>query len=314
MTDTILVENLEKRYRATLPGRPGRTAIEGFNLRVPSGGITGLLGPNGSGKSTAIKVLLGLIKPTSGNALVLGRDSWRESLRIREDIAYVPAERTVLEWMRVRRFIEGVASLSKKWDAQYASRLMRKWEIDENAALDELSTGARSKLLLIAALARRTQILVLDEPTTGLDPRVIDDALAELVSASADGTTILLVSHHIDVVDRICDRVTIMSRGRAVLTSDLDDLRSSWAVIEVVGHPQPDAMEKWEETASVTHHPDHSTLVVRSSPAHAVERIRSDGARVLSLRPLTLRDVYRQVTPASDIEEDLPDADTNHLA
>jgi ABC-2 type transport system ATP-binding protein len=297
VSDAIVVERLVKRFPALIPGRAARIAVDGLDLRVQEGRVTGLLGPNGSGKTTTINVLLGLTKPTSGRATVFGRDVWRESLGIRSRVAYVPAERTVFDWMQVGKFIGGVTSLSKRWDSEYADRLIRRWEIDKRASMGQLSTGARTRVLLVAALARRPDILLLDEPTTGLDPAATDDALSELIGFAADGTTIVLVTHHIEVVDRICDRVTIMSSGHALLTSDLEDMRSSWAVIDVTGPSRPEEMHQWEEVTSATRRDEYTRLIVHANPAAVVDRLRLLGAEIASVHPLTLREVYLGVTP-----------------
>jgi ABC-2 type transport system ATP-binding protein len=304
VSDAIVVEHLVKRFPALIPGRAARIAVDGLDLRVQEGRVTGLLGPNGSGKTTTIKILLGLTKPTSGRATVFERDVWRESLGIRSRVAHVPAERTVFDWMQVGKFVGGVAALSKRWDSDYADRLIRRWEIDKRASMGQLSTGARTRVLLVAALARRPDILLLDEPTTGLDPAATDDALSELIGFAADGTTIVLVTHHIDVVDRICDRVTIMSGGRALLTSDLEDMRSSWAVIDVTGPSRPDEMHQWEEVTSATRRDEYTRLIVHSQPAAVVDRLRLLGAEIASVHPLTLREVYMTITPRA-ADEDL---------
>ena len=297
MSDAIVVEHLGKRFPALIPGRPARIAVDGLDLEVPEGRVTGLLGPNGSGKTTTIKILLGLTKPTSGRATVFGRDAWRESLGIRSRVAYVPAERTVFDWMQVGKFIGGVASLSNRWDSEYADRLIRRWEIDKRASMGHLSTGARTRVLLVAALARRPDILLLDEPATGLDPSATDDALSELIGFAADGTTIVLVTHQIEVVDRICDRVTIMSSGHALLTSDLEDMRSSWAAIDVTGESRPEEMHQWEEVTSATRRDEYTRLIVHAKPAAVIDRLRLIGAEIASVHPLTLREVYMAITP-----------------
>jgi ABC-2 type transport system ATP-binding protein len=313
VSDAILVEDLVKQFPAFIPGRAPRSAVDGLDLRVQEGGVTGLLGPNGSGKTTTIKVLLGLTKPTSGRATVFGQDAWRESSGIRSRVAYVPAERTVFDWMQVGKFIDGVARLSKRWDSDYANRLMRRWEIDNRARLGHLSTGARSKILLVAALARRPDILLLDEPATGLDPAATDDALSELVGFAAEGTTILLLTHQIDVVDRICDRVKIMSRGRALFTSDLEHMRSSWAVIDITGQSRPEEMHRWEEVTSATERNEYTRLLVHAQPAAVVDRLRLIGAEIASVRPLALREVYLAITPRAE-DDDSQHADANNLA
>jgi ABC-2 type transport system ATP-binding protein len=297
VTDAVATHDLSKRYRELLPGKRGRRpALSGLDLHLPRGAITGLLGPNGAGKTTLVRLLLGLSRPTSGSATVLGRDTRRESLAIRREVAFVPESRSLFGWMRVDHFVAGVASLSPGWDASYAARLLERWEIDRRVRLRELSHGTRSRLLLLVALARRASLLLLDEPTTGLDPAMVDDALSELTIAAADGATILLVTHRIEEVERICDRIVVLTEGRSSLQADLDELRASWRVIEVAGHPAPDRLHSWEEVGAVMPFGEHVRLLVRSGSEAVVTRLRLLGATVVDVRPLTLREIYLATT------------------
>jgi ABC-2 type transport system ATP-binding protein len=296
VTDAIVTHGLTKRYgrwRRT----PSRPALDGLDLRVPGGGITGLLGPNGAGKTTLVRLLLGLAHPTAGSAMVFGRDTSRESLAIRRDVAFVPESRAVFGWMRVADFAAGVAALSTRWDAGYAATLMKRWQLDGRARVRELSHGTRCRLFLLVALARRTPLLVLDEATTGLDPATVEEALSELAGAAADGATILLVTHRLDEVERICDHVVLLDNGRCVLQSDLDELRASWRVIEVAGHAAPERMATWEEVGAVMPYGEHVRLLVRTAPEAVVDRLRVLGATVIDVRPLTLREIYLASTP-----------------
>ena len=299
MTDAIVTEGLTKRYGGWPRSSSRPPALDGLDLRVPTGGITGLLGPNGAGKTTLVRILLGLAQATGGGATVLGRDVRRESLAIRRDVAFVPEARSLFGWMRVANLVAGVAALSSRWDAAYAALLVKRWQIDERARVRELSHGTRSRLFLLVALARRAPLLVLDEPTTGLDPATVDDALSELTGAAADGATILLVTHRLDEVERICDRVVLLGGGRCVLDSDLDDLRASWRVIEVAGHAAPDLMRKWTEVGAVVPFGEHVRLLVRTDPEAVVDRVRLLGGTVIDVRALTLREIYLASTPNS---------------
>ncbi len=292
MTDAIVTDGLTKRY-AALRGAPDHPpALDRLDLRVSAGGITGVLGPNGAGKSTLVNLLLGLARPSAGSATVLGRDVRRDSLGIRRDVAFVPESRSLFGWMRAERFVAGVAELSSRWDAAYAARLTARWEIDGRMRLRELSQGTRSRLLLLAALARRAPLILLDEPTTGLDPRTVDDVLSELAGAAADGATILLVTHRLDEVERICDRVVLLDGGRSVMQADLDALRAAWRVIEVAGHPAAERMRTWQEVVAVLPFGDHVRVMVRADPQAVVERVRLLGATVVDVRTLTLREIY----------------------
>ena len=300
MTDAIRTDGLVKRYRrfARTGRRTERTSLAGLDFSVPEGGITGLLGPNGAGKTTAVRILLGLARPDSGSAWVFGLDVHHDSLAIRERVSFVPAERALFEWMRAEQLVAEVARWSARWDAERAMRLMARWEIDGRARVRELSSGMRSRLLLLIALSRGASLLVLDEPTTGLDPEAVDDALSELAIAAADGATVLLVTHRLEEVERICDRVVIMDQGRALVQADLDDLRAGWRVIEIAGHPVIDRLSSWEGVAHVTRFGEHARLLVRSDADAVLARLRMLGAEVTSERQLTLREIYLAITRA----------------
>jgi ABC-2 type transport system ATP-binding protein len=315
LTDAIRTDALVKRYRRL--SRSGRmsehTAVAGLDFSVPQGGITGLLGRNGAGKTTAVRMLLGLIRPTSGSASVLGHDAQRDSLAIRERTAFVPAERAIFGWMRADQFVSGVARWSKSWDAERATRLMDRWRIDGRARMRELSSGTQSRLLLLVALARGASLLVLDEPTTGLDPEAVEDALFELAIAAADGATVLLVTHRLEEVERICDRVVVMDEGRALLQADLDDLRAAWRAIDVANHSVLDRVTTWEEVAHVKRYgEDHARLLVHTDADAVMDRLRMLGAEVTSERPLTLREIYLAIT-RTDVDAPA-DADRDDLA
>jgi ABC-2 type transport system ATP-binding protein len=309
VSDAVRTTGLSKHYRTLRAWRTPRAAVQDLDLRVPAGGITGLLGPNGAGKTTVTRLLLGLARPTAGSAHVLGRDVRHESLAVHREVGFVPQERTLLGWMRAADFIAGVRTLSPTWDAACATRLARLWRIGERARLRELSPGTRGCLLLLVALARRAPLLLLDEPTAGLDPAAVEEVLSELAGAAADGATILLVTHRLEEVERICDRVVVMNRGRAVLQEDVDELRTSWRVIDVAGHPAPERLRTWAEVAQVAPYGEHVRLHVRSAPDAVVERVRLVGAEVTGVRALTLREIYLAAT-----RDDAADAPRNDLA
>ncbi len=307
MTDAVRTEALVKRYPSRLRWREGRTALAGLDLTVPAGGITGLLGPNGAGKTTTVRILLGLARPTSGSARVFGLDAVRDSLAIRREVAFVPEERSMFGWMRAGQLARHVAALSPAWDRPLAMRLARAWGIEEGMRLRELSPGTRSRLMLLVALARRARLLVLDEPTAGLDPATVDEALSELALAAADGATVLLVTHRLEEVERICDRVAVVSGGRAVLQGDLDELRGDWRTVDVVGHPAPARLGTWEEVSSVAIHGERARLLVRSAPDAVVARLRMLGAEVTDVRPVSLREIYLAATRADGDDAARPD-------
>ena len=233
--EAISTEGLTKRYGAT-------TALDSLDLTVPTGEVFGYLGPNGAGKSTTISLLLGLIRPTSGRASVLGLDPWRDAPAIHRRIAYVPSEANLwpaLTGMEVLRFL---ANVHGSVDEAYRTELIDRFELAADRKIRAYSHGNRQKVLLIAALASRPDLLLLDEPTNGLDPLMEQVFQACVGEARERGQTVLLSSHILSEVEAVCDRVAMLRAGRIIETGRLDVLRGLAAlrVRVVLDGPPPD--------------------------------------------------------------------------
>jgi ABC-2 type transport system ATP-binding protein len=203
MTPAIHTEKLTKRYGY----RPG---IEGLDLEVLRGEIFGFIGPNGAGKTTTIRLLLDLLHPTAGRARVLGFDAHRESVAVRRVIGYLPGEFGLDVRMTGRQFIRYFARLRGLDDLGDAPRLAERLDLDLDVPMGRLSRGNRQKIGLVQALFHRPALLILDEPTTGLDPLVQDTFLQILREARSEGRTVFLSSHILSEVERVCDRVAIV--------------------------------------------------------------------------------------------------------
>lgn len=190
-------------------------AIEDVNLTVYRGEIFGFLGPNGAGKTTTIRTLLDFIRPSAGSATIFGLDTMRDSVTIRRRIGYLPTELTLLDnWTGIQyiRWLEKVRGAKDGYLAE-AQRLAERLEFDLSRSLKGLSTGMKRKMGLIVALAHRPELLILDEPTTGLDP-LMQQVFHELMhEVRAEGRTVFLSSHNLPEVEAICDRVGIIRDG-----------------------------------------------------------------------------------------------------
>ncbi len=216
----IECRDLSKRFGET-------AALDGFGLSVEAGEVHGFLGPNGAGKSTTLRILLGLIRATSGTASVLGMDPWHDTVAIHRRLAYVPGD--VALWPNLSggevidlliRMRGGHESSSRR------DELIQRFELDPRKKARTYSKGNRQKVALIAAFAVQTDLLLLDEPTSGLD-RLLEEVFRQLVvEATGTGTSILLSSHILSEVERLAGRVTIIRQGRNVMTGTLDELRA----------------------------------------------------------------------------------------
>jgi ABC-2 type transport system ATP-binding protein len=214
----------------------GFMAVDHINLAVKRGEIYGFLGPNGAGKTTTIRVLMDFIRPSEGTVTILGMDSRDNSLEIRKHTGYIPSELTLWDNWTGTQYIQWVEGVRKQPLMQEAQRLADLLEYDLDRSLSGLSSGMKRKIGLIATLAHRPELLILDEPTTGLDPlmqQVFQDLMNE---ARAEGRTVFLSSHNLPEVEEMCDRVAIIRQGRieAVETlSDITKLAFRWLNLSV---------------------------------------------------------------------------------
>jgi ABC-2 type transport system ATP-binding protein len=196
-------------------------ALAGLDLRVPRGAICGLLGRNGAGKTTTIKALLGMVRPTSGQARIFGlaADGADASVAIRARTAFVSEDKDLYGGMTVDGLMRFTAPFYPKWRADLARTYLARLALRADARINDLSRGMRTKLALLLAFSTGAELLILDEPTSGLDPAAIEEVLRILVAqAGADGTTVLFSSHQLADVEQIADRVAIVDRGRVVVS------------------------------------------------------------------------------------------------
>ncbi|MBW1600310.1 ABC transporter ATP-binding protein [Streptomyces sp. JJ38] len=204
----------------------GRTrALDGLDLTVARGEVHGFLGPNGAGKSTTIRVLLGLLRADSGAAQLLGRDPWRDAVALHRRLAYVPGDVELWPNLTGGEAIDLLSSLRGGVDRRRRDELLERFDLDPAKKGRSYSKGNRQKVALVAALASDAELLLLDEPTAGLDP-LMEAVFQELIGeAKAAGRTVLLSSHILAQVEKLCDRVSIVRLGRIVQSGTLGELR-----------------------------------------------------------------------------------------
>jgi ABC-2 type transport system ATP-binding protein len=218
MSSIIAIEKLTKSYGAN------RGVID-LDLEVKAGEIFGYLGPNGAGKTTTIRILLDLIRPTSGRACVFGLETARNAVAIHRRTGYLPGEFSLYERLTGSETIAYFANLRGGVDAAYQRALVERLDLDPSRPYREYSKGNKQKVALVVAFQHRPELLVLDEPTSGLDPLVQQEFFAMLAEAHGEGRTVFLSSHIIGEVERSCERVAIIREGRLVKVDRVEALR-----------------------------------------------------------------------------------------
>lgn len=235
-TESIIrTTNLTKKFGSV-------TALDGLSLQVRRGEVHGFLGSNGAGKSTAIRVLLGLLKPTAGSALVFGQDPWKHSAAQHKRLAYVPGDVNFWPNLTGGEIIDVLGNLRGGLNEKRRAELLTKFDLDAGKKFGTYSKGNRQKVALVAALASDVDLYILDEPTSGLDPlmeQVFQDEVRALKQADK---TILLSSHILSEVEALCDRATIIKGGKNIATYTLTELKKEHATLESL------FLSKYEDT------------------------------------------------------------------
>ncbi|WP_418275235.1 ATP-binding cassette domain-containing protein [Isoptericola jiangsuensis] len=246
----IEIHDLHKHFGPT-------RALDGLDLTVPRGEVAGFLGPNGAGKSTTIRVLLGLLRPTSGVAHLLGGDPWRDAVALHRHLAYVPGDVTLWPNLTGGEAIDFLSRLRGKPDTKRKRELLEAFELDPTKKARTYSKGNRQKVALVAAFATEVPLLILDEPTSGLDPLMEAVFTEQVRQAKERGTSVLLSSHILSEVEKVCDTVTIIRAGRAVESGTLDELRHLTRTnVTAVVDGDPAAVGRITGVHDVVTHPD----------------------------------------------------------
>jgi ABC-2 type transport system ATP-binding protein len=210
---------LAKTYHGTVP------ALVDLDLTVARGEVFGYLGPNGAGKSTTIRLLLGLIRPTAGRATIFGRDVHTEGVAARREAGYLPGDLRLSDRLTGREQLESLARLRGRVDRALRTSLCERLQVDLDRPIRQLSKGNRQKIGVVQAFMHRPELVVLDEPTAGLDPLLQTEVRALLRETAAEGRSVFISSHSLDEVQHVADRVGIIRRGRLVDVDAVDNLR-----------------------------------------------------------------------------------------
>ncbi|MBF6167758.1 ABC transporter ATP-binding protein [Streptomyces gardneri] len=287
MSDIIEVRGLRKTFGHV-------TALDGLDLTVAEGEIHGFLGPNGAGKSTTIRVLLGILRATGGQARLFGRDPWADAVALHRELAYVPGDVTLWPSLSGGETIDLLGRMRGGIDEKRRDELIERFDLDPRKKARTYSKGNRQKVALVAALASDARLLLLDEPTSGLDP-LMEQVFRECVhEAQQRGATVLLSSHILSEVEVLCERVTIIRAGRTVESGSLSELRHL-SRTSITAELTGDAGDLSRIPGVADIEFDDHTLRCQVDNEHLGELIRvlgDAGVRSLTSTPPTLEELF----------------------
>ncbi len=276
-----------------LTKRYGRiTALKDCSLEVERGEVFGLLGPNGAGKTTLLRLLVGYLRPTAGSARIAGLDCERQSLAVRRQVAYLPAEAAIFPQMRGRDALKFFADIRGGNSAKSVA-LAERLELDVSRRVAYMSTGMKHKLALAATLAAQTPIYILDEPTSSLDPTVRATVLELVSEARAAGKTVIFSSHVLSEVEQVCDRVVILRAGQLVHMQPMAELRQQHRIVAVLTDPLPVIPESLRELVVLTSStPREAVLETSGELAPLLHWLATLPLAEIRIEPLGLKTIY----------------------
>jgi ABC-2 type transport system ATP-binding protein len=284
----LRTEHLTKDY-----GR--HRALDDLNLTVAPGEVFGLLGPNGSGKTTALRLILGFMRPTSGTAWIGGHDCWRDSVAARRLVAYLPGELRLYENMTGRQLVHFLSKLRGHPVHAKLDDLARCFDIDLDRPLASLSSGMKRKVALLQVLAPQAALLIMDEPTNALDPNMRDELLDQVRRARARGQAVLFSSHVLSEVEQVCDRVGILQAGRLVHLQAMTELRQGRLLHARFESPlDPHTVSLPEGLHMHACHDSQATLEYNGDLAALLAWLAQQPLIDLRLEPLGLKAIYNR--------------------
>jgi ABC-2 type transport system ATP-binding protein len=279
------------------------TAVDRLSLRVEPGTVLGLLGRNGAGKTTSLRLAHGLLYPDGGRIEVLGLDPQRQGLELRERVGLLSEEAQLYPWMTVGEILRFGAALHPRWSRQMAQSLVERLHLDPTVRIQTLSRGTRAKVALVLAVAARPELLLLDDPTAGLDPLVRREVLQGIIeSLPAEGGSVIYASHLIHDVERVADRVVFLDEGRLTLEASLEELKQQVRRVRAVfDDGAPEGVE-FPGLIDFTSHGRVASLVARGQDAELAASVRALGAREVAVEPLSLEEILLACLRPDDSE------------
>jgi len=286
MDAVIHTEGLSKKYGSLV-------ALAPLELEVAKGEVMGYLGPNGAGKTTTIRLLLGLIMPTSGRATIFGMDAQKQKVEVHKRVAYIPGEAALWPSLTGEETLHLLGKVHGRLDPQYRDLLVERFDFDPSKKVRTYSKGNRQKLGILAALMTRADLLVMDEPTSGLDPLMEQAFRLSINEAKANGQTVFLSSHILAEVEALCDRLAILRRGKLVELGTLEQMRHlSSVTVEATFDEQAPEVSGIQSVSAVHVTGRQLTCQVRGEIAPLLAVLSAARPRTLLIREPSLEELF----------------------
>lgn len=288
--NVIVLDNLSKRY-----GRSPSLALDKISLKVCRGEVYGFLGPNGAGKSTTIRTLMNFIRPTGGSATILGKDVVKDSVEIKRSVGYLSSDMAMYPKMTGRQFLQYMGELQPATKPAYRRELVKRLKAEAAKRLSDMSRGSRQKFAIIQAFMHQPDVLILDEPSSGLDPLMQETFYELLAEAKARGAAVFMSSHILGEVQKICDRVGIIKDGRLIVERDIAEMvREAAHTLEVTFADMPPVTElkRLEGVQIATHDDHHVTVHLHGELAPLLALLSRHRITQLEVRQLDLEELF----------------------
>jgi len=291
VTSTVEVDGLSRQFGNNL-------ALDNVSFQADEGRIYGLVGANGAGKTTLIKHLLGLFRVKSGSVRIFGLDPVRHPVDVLKRIGYLSEDRELPEWMTIDELMRYTQAYHPTWDNAYARQLLATFQLDSRAIIKNLSKGMKAQAALVAAVAHRPDLLILDEPSSGLDVMVREDILEAIVrTITDDGRTVVFSSHLLEEVERMSDHVTMIQQGRITLAGNLDQIQDNHQLSKLLFTERQPRAPIIEGALSVegndnSWHVVYDTTQKNSSVKHIQDSVKALGGKVVQSRNANLQEIF----------------------
>ena len=282
-----------------------RVALHKVDLSVEPGTVLGLVGRNGAGKTTTLRLAHGLLHPDAGSIRVLGLDPVTDGRELRTRVSLLSEESALYPWMSVKEIVAFAAALHPRWDAKLAAELVEKLQLEPGAGIKSLSRGTRAKVALVLAVSCRPDLLLLDDPTAGLDPLVRREILQGLLETmSEEGGAVVYASHLVHDIERVADRVAVMDEGELMLEGSLESLKARMRRARAVFDDEGFAAPRLDGLIDLVREGRVLTVVAEAGNGDLGAELRRAGAREVEVEPLSLEEILiaylRRGTGAED--------------